>query len=148
MAVKAAKPKPWTVKSDPSGKGLTPKINQALAIYQAMGMTKQGAAMLVGNFIAESGLDPSNCRGDGGTACGLGQWRGNRQAGLPSTYVAQLKWAVEVEMVRDSGGHELKANLFNPNATTKVIYKGLSQWERWGVAGDRYAIGQALLAQI
>jgi hypothetical protein len=138
----------WTVSSDPSGKNLVDKINIALATYQDMGLTKQGSAMLVGNFISESGLDPLNCLGDGGTACGLGQWRFSRQEGMPQIYEEQLKWAVEVEMVRDSGGHQLKASLFDPNASIEVIYEGLRQWERWGVAGDRYNIGQAILAQI
>lgn len=111
-------------------------------------MTKQGSAMLVANFISESGLDHTNCLGDNGTACGLGQWRGGRQEGMPSDFKAQLRWAVEVEMSRDAGGHRLKKLLFNTSAGTDDLYAGLQEWERWGVAGDRYSLGHQLLEKI
>lgn len=137
----------WIVKSDPSGKGLVNKINTALALYQKKGMTKQGASMLVGNFITESGLKPEGCNGDNGTACGLAQWRFSRTDGLPHGFTAQLNWAVDVEMQR-SGCGSLRTLLFNPTATPDDIFVGLKGWERWGVVGDRYAIGKALLAQI
>lgn len=146
--VEAAPVTTWTTTVDPSGKGQVEKINIALALYKSMGMTKQGAAMLIANFLSESGLDPANCRGDGGTACGLGQWRFGRQAGLPTGYEEQLRWAVETEMVRDSGGHLLKQHLFNPTATPDDIYLGLSKWERWGIAGDRYTVGTELINHI
>lgn len=138
----------WTTSVDPSGKGLVEEINQALALYQRIGMTKQGAAMLIANFISESGLNPANCEGDGGTACGLGQWRFGRQVGLPVGYEEQLRWAVDTEMIRDSGGHGLKEHLFDPAATPDDIYTGLKEWERWGVPGSRYAIGVALIENI
>lgn len=141
--VKAA-PVRWAVSTDPSGRGLTEAINIALATYQDMGLTKQGSAMLIANFIEESHLDPSNCDGDGGTACGIGQWRFSRQEGMPAGYQEQLKWAVEVEMIRDSGGHMLRQLLFDPNASTEIIYEGLSNWERWGIANHRYAWGVSL----
>ena len=113
-----------------------------------MGLTKQGAAMLIGNFIAESGLDPQGCRGDRGTACGLGQWRFGRTEGLPEGYLEQLRWAVEIEMVRDFGGHHLKELLVNPAASSADIMVGLKAWERWGFEGGRRAFGLEILSQI
>lgn len=124
------------------------RINQALELYQSIGLTKQGAAMLIANFITESSLDPQGCRGDGGTACGLGQWRFGRRAGLPEGYTQQLRWAVEVEMVRDYGGHKLKQYLFDPAASPADILAGLKAWERWGIEGNRHAVGLGILSQI
>src|ERR1700741_4522557 len=46
----------WTVTSSPVAAVPVDKINTALALYQDMGMSKQGAAYLVGNFVGESHL--------------------------------------------------------------------------------------------
>jgi hypothetical protein len=54
------------------------RASQAMAFYIKRGYTKEQAAGIVGNLIAESGLKPSGAVGDGGTAFGIAQWRGER----------------------------------------------------------------------
>ncbi|WP_159585914.1 phage tail tip lysozyme [Chelativorans xinjiangense] len=50
----------------------------AMAFYESRGYSKVQAAGIVGNLIAESNLRPSGAVGDGGTAFGIAQWRGER----------------------------------------------------------------------
>lgn len=145
------KPAPWAVKSSPHGRVSVERINEVLAHLQAKGLTKQGAAYLTGNFIAESYIEPHNCDGDGGTACGLGQWRFDRQEGMPTELIPQLDWAIDVEMERDNargGGHNLRALLFDANATRADLQYGFKLWERYGVEGNRAAYGDAIYAQL
>lgn len=51
---------------------------QAMGFFQSKGYTKEQAAGIVGNLIAESNLQPSGAVGDNGTAFGIAQWRGER----------------------------------------------------------------------
>lgn len=51
---------------------------QAMGFFQSRGYTKEQAAGIVGNLIAESNLRPSGAVGDNGTAFGIAQWRGER----------------------------------------------------------------------
>lgn len=51
---------------------------QAMGFFQSKGYTKEQAAGIVGNLIAESNLRPSGAVGDNGTAFGIAQWRGER----------------------------------------------------------------------
>jgi hypothetical protein len=46
------------------------------------GYSPQAAAGIVGNLVAESGVNPNGPSGDHGTAHGLAQWRGNRYTNL------------------------------------------------------------------
>lgn len=136
------KPARWSVSTSPKTNLSVEKINTALAVYQDMGMTKQGAAYLVGNFMGESGLEPcASIKGDGGLAWGLGQWHPGRRVDMPCDYVEQLNWAVNVEMTRDRP--QLKETLFNTSATIADIQLEIYRWERWGHLGDRwhYAAG-------
>lgn len=145
------KPAPWAVQSSPHGRVSVERINQVLAHLQAKGLTKQGAAYLTGNFIAESYLEPHNCEGDGGTACGLGQWRFSRQEGMPVELIPQLDWAIDIEMERDNsrgGGHNLRALLFDGNATRADLQHGFKLWERYGIEGNRATYGDAIYAQL
>jgi hypothetical protein len=123
-----------------------------LGILQAKGVTKQGAAYLTGNFIAESYLLPCAAeRGDGGAAWGLGQWHPNRRHDMPCDLAAQIHWAIDVEMPRDhgrGGGHNLHGLLYDGNATAYDLLAGFKGWERYGIEGNRAAYGHAIYAQL
>lgn len=133
--------------------GVSPeKINVALSIYQDMGLTKTGAAFIVGNFLHESPTaftDPCKQYGDGGLALGFGQWHPGRRVDMPCTVVEQLKWAVATEMPRDArnnGYASLDARLRTDDAND--IMRGIRQWERYGIEGKRYYYGQIIFDAI
>lgn len=110
-------------------------------------MPKLAAAYLIGNFIGESHLKPCDTiKGDGGRAWGLAQWHPGRRADMPCDYVAQLHWAIDVEMQRDSP--DSKATLFNPNSGVADIQQALKNWERWGTLGARWVYAANIYAQI
>lgn len=145
------KPAPWAVTSSPHGRVSVERINIVLAHLQAKGLSKQGAAYLTGNFIAENYLSPDGCNGDGGTACGLGQWRFGRKEGMPPELIPQLDWAIDVEMPRDDsrgGGHNLHNVIKDPNATPAQLLAALKGWERYGLEGNRSVYGAAIYAQL
>jgi hypothetical protein len=145
------KPAPWAVTASPHGRVSVEQINVVLAHLQAKGLTKQGAAYLTGNFIAENYLSPDGCDGDGGTACGLGQWRFGRREGMPAELIPQLDWAIDVEMPRDDsrgGNHNMRGLLFDPNAGRADLLQGFKGWERYGVEGNRGIYGDAIYAQL
>lgn len=145
------KPATWAVTSSPHARVSVERINEVLAHLQAKGLTKQGAAYLTGNFIAENYLSPDGCDGDGGTACGLGQWRFGRREGMPAELIPQLDWAIDVEMPRDhsrGGGHNMHGLLYDANATRADLLQGLKGWERYGVEGNRGVYGDAIYAQL
>jgi hypothetical protein len=50
----------------------------AMGFFQSRGYTKEQAAGIVGNLVAESSLRASGAVGDNGTAFGIAQWRGER----------------------------------------------------------------------
>src|SRR5690606_1164792 len=127
----------WQVSSSPHAKTSVADINTALSHYQDMGMTKQGAAYLIGNFVGESYLTPCGQYGDGGRAHGLGQWHPGRRADMPCDFKEQLTWAVNTEMVRDTP--QLKEALFNPAVGIPDIKALIKAWERWGVEGSRWS---------
>lgn len=141
-----AKSAPWAVTYSPVATVSVDTVNQALAHYQDMGMSKQGAAYLVGNFMSESHLDPCGTPGDGGQALGLGQWHPSRRYDMPCDYAAQLTWAVNTEMVRDTPA--LRDVLFDPNADTYTIMIYIQKWERWGTLGARWVYAQAIINQL
>ncbi len=117
-----------------------------MAVYQDMGMSKQGAAYLVGNFVGESYLKACSQPGDGGRALGLAQWHPERRYDMPCDYVEQLKWAVDVEMPRDTPS--LKTALFNPDIDVGTIQHELYKWERWGTLGGRWIYAADIHTQI
>lgn len=135
-----AEAKAWTVSTSPHAKVSVARINETLAILRELGLTKMGAAYLVGNFIAESYVTPCGVRGDGGVADGLAQWHPGRRVDMPCGLREQLVWAVNVEMPRDAakGGYpSLAARLRDPNETPQGILLGFKQWERYGLEGNR-----------
>lgn len=136
----------WAVTYSPVAAVSIDTVNQALAHYQDMGMSRQGAAYLVGNFMSESHLDPCGTPGDGGQALGLGQWHPGRRTDMPCDYIEQLTWAVNVEMVRDTPA--LRGVLFDPNASVYTIMASIQSWERWGTLGARWVYAQAIINQI
>lgn len=149
----APQPQPpvvWAVASSPHGRVSVEQINAALAHLQAKGLTKQGAAYLVGNYIAESYLTPCGVWGDGGQAHGLAQWHPGRRQDMPSDCAlnVQLDWAIDVEMKRDGGGTQLYPMLFDLNATAAQLLHGMYLYERYGVEGNRSAYGSDILRQI
>lgn len=54
----------------------------AMNYFTGAGWSKAAASGIVGNLMAESGLNPSNTGGDGGTSHGLAQWRQERLSAL------------------------------------------------------------------
>lgn len=64
---------------------------QALGFFMSRGYTKEQAAGIVGNLIAESDLRPSGAVGDNGTAFGIAQWRGERLTRLKRFAASQGK---------------------------------------------------------
>lgn len=145
----APAPARWAVSSTPHSIATVDEINTALAVYQDKGMPKLAAAYLIGNFISESYLKPcdhSRPRADGGAAWGLAQWHPNRRQDMPCDYVAQLHWAVDVEMQRDSPAS--RATLFDPNSGVGDIQQALKNWERWGTLGGRWVYAANIYAQI
>lgn len=61
--------------------GQADKANKAMQVMMSLGYTKQQAAGIVGNLVAESGMSTS-ARGDNGQAFGLAQWHPDRQKEL------------------------------------------------------------------
>jgi hypothetical protein len=63
----------FTIAADVRGRG-----NQVYDAFIEYGYTPAQAAAIVGHLVQESGVRPSGAVGDGGTAFGLAQWRGER----------------------------------------------------------------------
>lgn len=118
----------------------------AVQYLVSQGWTPAQAAGIVGNFQAESGvyLDPKAV-GDGGTAYGIGQWRGSRQAdfqrlyGKPiqgSTVAEQLAFANwELNNTEKSAGNRIRAttNAADAARVTDQYYErssGIAQQKR------------------
>ena len=84
----------------------TSKFNQtsiqtAITFFKSQGFPDTSVASIVGNLLVESGLN-TNALGDNGTAYGIAQWRGIRQAGLKKRYPkdytsldSQLKYIID-----------------------------------------------------
>lgn len=67
------------------------RANVAMGFFQSKGYTKEQAAGIVGNLIAESSLQSSGAIGDNGTAFGIAQWRGERLTRLKRFAASQGK---------------------------------------------------------
>lgn len=91
-------------KSDGGAGVPSPRARQTMAFFMSAGLSRANAAGIVGNFIAESGLDPhvkENSYNKGHQ--GIGQWDERRQADFKSfsgkdirdsTYEDQLKFTL------------------------------------------------------
>lgn len=129
------------------------KIKRAINFYLSKGLSIEGTAYLVGNYIQESSLDHQIVNDFGNT--GLAQWDSNRQqfgGGIPlgdNDFENQLGWALE-EMVSDGNlmGHNVRSAL--NGSDIQAIMSGLSAWERYGgnEQGSRYRYGAQLLEAI
>lgn len=144
----APQPVVWAVTKSPHGRVPVDKINTALAHLQKKGLSKEGAAYLVGNFIGESYLTPCGQYGDGGKAHGFAQWHPTRRHDMPCGFIEQLDWAIDVEMVRDSRGNYPCACEALKTADIPTIKLRLKQWERWGVEGNRWAYAASVYSQL
>ena len=76
-------------------------IQRAITFFKSQGFPDTSVAGIVGNLLVESGLN-TNALGDNGTAYGIAQWRGIRQAGLKKRYPkdytsldSQLKYIID-----------------------------------------------------
>lgn len=67
------------------------RATTAMQFFASRGYTKEQAAGIVGNLIAESNLRPSGAVGDNGTAFGIAQWRGERLTRLKRYAASQGK---------------------------------------------------------
>jgi len=67
----------------------SPRTRQAMDFFIRQGYQPHQAAGIVGNLLAESGLNPNVRPGDNGTAFGIAQWRGSRFAGLQEYAASQ-----------------------------------------------------------
>ncbi len=141
-------PQAWAVTESPHKRVPVETINVALAHLQKKGLSKEGAAYLVGNFVGESYLIPCGQYGDGGKAHGLAQWHPGRRQDMPCGFIEQLDWAIDVEMVRDSKGNYPCPCEALKTADIGTIKLRLKQWERYGVEGDRWAYAAAIYKQL
>lgn len=143
------KPKPWAIATSPHARVALADINTALAHLQGKGLTKEGAAYLVGNFIGESYLTPCGQYGDGGQAHGLAQWHPGRRADMPCGLIPQLDWAIDVEMPRDAsaGGYGCLCDALR-TADIALIKLRTKQWERWGIEGARWQYAASVYSQL
>lgn len=135
----------------PALNGVDPdKIRRAINFYLSRGLSVEGSAYLVGNYIQESSLDHQIVNAFGNT--GLAQWDANRQlfgGGIPlgdNDFERQMGWALE-EMISDGNlmGHDVRSALNGSDINS--IMRGLSDWERYGgnEEGYRYRYGAQLL---
>lgn len=96
-----------------SGVGSGSREGEAMTFFQSQGWSRAQAAGIVGNLIAESGLD-TGAVGDGGQARGIAQWHPDRKAKLrawarrngknPDAYRTQLEY-IQHEMFTADGGN-------------------------------------------
>jgi hypothetical protein len=151
VAAAAPVDKPWVVTQ--TVHGVHPdSINNALAVFKGIGLTKEGAAFIVGNYAQESAhafTDPCVSFGDGGLALGFGQWHPARRVDMPCTVNAQLIWSVDVEMPRDAlhNGYVSLSDRLKSNDIAD-IKNGIKRWERYGYEGNRFLYGQQIYDEI
>jgi murein DD-endopeptidase MepM/ murein hydrolase activator NlpD len=132
----------------PSINGVDPnRIQDAYNYMLSIGLTPLGASYMVGDFIQESALNPRSGIGTA-SAIGLAQWEGARQEGMPTDLHEQIKWAIDTEMGRDGAAADLPNLLRSPTATADQIKNGIQQWERYGIAGNRYVYGEQIYSAV
>lgn len=108
-------------------------------VYQDLqrlyGLNPGAAAGVVGNFVTESGVNPTVAPGDGGTSHGLGQWHAGRWTALvnwakglgkdPNALDVQEAYAVKE--AKDSGLWSRLARITDPAAAAELW---AAEWER------------------
>lgn len=130
-----------------------PNATRAADILVANGYSKQQAAGIVGNLIAESGVDPTIKQGGGGPGRGIGQWSaGERWAQLqswaqghslnPMLLDTQVQFLMyEMNTSEKGAGTAVKAS----NSITQAADAFMTKWER---PADQSAGAQAYRADI
>lgn len=119
---------------------MDPRAQYAYNFYLQRGYTPAGAAGIVGNIHAESGFS-TKASGDTGTAAGLFQWRGERQAGLmkyaanngldPQSMDAQLGYAdYEMRTGSDAGAGKAYSALQNASDPSAAAAAFMHNYER------------------
>jgi len=88
----------------------SPRARQAMEFFIAKGWQPHQAAGIVGNLLAESGLNPTVKPGDNGTAFGIAQWRGDRFSGLQRFAASQGRDWRDFETQLGYVQHELENN--------------------------------------
>lgn len=119
------------------------KVRDALAYYMDSGLTKTAAAYLVGNLIAESGLNEAGT-GDGGLALGIAQWHPNRRYDMPADYHGQLAFVL-VEMRRQT---PTAHDIITGSPTADQAAYALKVFEAYGVEGNRFIYAEDILNRI
>lgn len=100
--------------------------------FVAAGFTREQAAGIVGNLIAESNLDSNNTTGDGGVSHGIAQWNGDRLKALKAfasskgkpwnDYDTQLDFIIyELSSSESTAGQKLRASKTVEEATAAFI---------------------------
>ncbi|MGF6230526.1 hypothetical protein QFZ27_004481 [Inquilinus ginsengisoli] len=129
----------------PRGVNSSPVSAMAFQHFRAAGYPEPAARALVGQIMAESGGNPGAV-GDGGTAFGLMQWRGDRRAALeafaaqkgtsPADIGTQLEFATyELAGSEASAGSALKNATDLPAALDAAI--GFERPAGWSAANPR-----------
>jgi hypothetical protein len=130
-----------------------PRAQQIFNFFRAAGFTNEQAAAWVGNFVQESGLDPSAVQ-PGGPGRGLAQWGDSRFVALQQFAAARGKPWQDFKTQLDFVLHELRG----PESAALASIKGAKtlqeavdaiglQYERFGIAGDRYGPAQTAFEQ-
>lgn len=104
---------------------------QAMSYFMEQGFTKEQAAGIVGNLIAESNLMPSGAVGDKGTAFGIAQWRGERLTRLKrfaaaqgkswEDYGVQLAWVVQELKTHEKHAYQALMNASTVDEATAAF---------------------------
>jgi len=86
------------------------RAHYAMDFYTRLGYQPHQSAAIVGNLMAESGLNPNVRPGDNGTAFGIAQWRGDRLTGLQRFAASQGKDWRDFDVQLGYVHHELENN--------------------------------------
>lgn len=132
--------------SKPLPQNVAGRAEAAMAFYMGRGYTKEQAAGIVGNLIAESRLTPSGAVGDNGTAFGIAQWRGERLTRLKRFAAANGKdWQdfqtqlafvdMELQNHETAAYHALKSAKTVDEATAAFI--GYERPQGWSASNPR-----------
>jgi tape measure domain-containing protein len=124
------------------------RINKSVQILMSEGkLSPQGAAMLTGSFMQESGGAGWE-KADNGTHRGIMQWqKGVRDIGLPSSFEDQVRFAVK-EGLQDRP--DAIATMRDPKASVEQVQQAIRNLTRYGPGEEksRFEYGGEILAQL
>lgn len=119
------------------------KVRDALAYYMDTGLSKTASAYLVGNLVAESGLNEAGT-GDSGLALGIAQWHPNRRYDMPADFRGQLEFVL-IEMRRQT---PVAYNLLISAPTASQASQAVYIFEAYGIEGNRFGYAEQILERI